>query len=171
MKLWKRIEKAYDFIEEYAMVLFLAVMLLVVFVQVVLRYVFNSGLSWSEESARFLFMWIIWMSMSIGFRDKSHIRMTIISDRLTERGKKILDLIDNSLILIFSLYLAYLGWQYVGRLIHTHQTAPATKLPYALIYSCLPLSLSICSIRVVTDIIADVRRLKSDQTAIKLTND
>lgn len=159
MKLLRKLAICYNKFEEYAMVIFLGIMTAVVFIQVVLRYVFNSGLAWSEEGARFLFMWIIWMSMSIGFRDKSHIRMTVISDKLSPKGKHILNIIDNLIILAFSLFIAYLGWNYVARLITTGQYAPATKLPYALVYSCLPLSLCICSIRVVVEIVEDFKAL------------
>lgn len=159
MKLLNKLAHCYNLLEEYAMVLFLAVMTAVVFAQVVLRYVFNSGLTWSEEGARFFFMWIIWMSMSIGFRDKSHIRMTVISDKLSPRGKLVLNLIDNAIILAFSAFLSYLGWAYVLKLTETGQYAPATKLPYAVVYACLPLSLGVCSLRVLAEIVEDVRTL------------
>lgn len=163
MKLLSRLATWYNKFEEYSMVIFLGVMTMVVFVQVVLRFVFNSGLTWSEEGARFLFMWIIWMSMSVGFRDKSHIRMTIISDKLSPNGKRILNIADNLIVLAFSLFIAYLGWNYVARLVTTGQYAPATKIPYALIYSCLPLSLCVCSIRVVVEIVGDVKALAAKE--------
>lgn len=159
MKLLSRIGKYYNVFEEYSMVIFLAIMTAVVFVQVILRYVFNNSLSWSEEGARFFFMWIIWISMSIGFRDKSHIRMTVLSDKLSLRGQRYLNLLNNLIILVFALFIASLGWMYVARLVGTGQYAPATKLPYALVYSCLPLSLCICSIRVVIEIVKDIRAL------------
>ena len=165
MKLLKQLGKLYNAFEEYAMIIFLGVMLAVVFVQVVLRYVFNSGLTWSEEGARFLFMWIIWISMSIGFRDKSHIRMTVLSDKLSPRGKLGLNILNNLIIFVFSVYIAALGWQYVGRLISTSQSAPATKLPYALVYACLPLSLCVCSIRVVVELAEDIRALTRKEGA------
>lgn len=163
MKLLSKLAIWYNKFEEYAMVIFLGIMTAVVFVQVVLRYVFNSGLAWSEEGARFLFMWIIWMSMSIGFRDKSHICMTIVSDKLSPNGKRVLNVVNNLIILTFSLFIAYLGWIYVARLITTGQYAPATKLPYALVYSCLPLSLCICSIRVVIEIIEDAKAVAAKE--------
>lgn len=159
MKLLKLLGKYYNMFEEYLMVIFLGIMTAVVSVQVVLRYVFNSSLTWSEEGARFLFMWIIWMSMSIGFRDKSHIRMTIFYDKLSPKGKLCLNILNNLIILAFSMFLVILGWRYVGRLYVNGQSAPATKLPYALVYSCLPLSLFICSVRVVIEIVQDIRTL------------
>ena len=159
MEFLKRLGKYYNLFEEYLMVIFLGVMTAVVFVQVVLRYVFNSSLTWSEEGARFFFMWIIWMSMSVGFRDKSHIRMTIFYDQLSRRGKLVLTIIINLIILAFASFVAVLGWMYVARLIANGQIAPATRLPYALVYSCLPLSLCVCSIRVVIEMVEDARAL------------
>ncbi len=162
MKFLNRFGKYYNFFEEHLMVIFLGIMTAVVFVQVVLRFVFNGSLTWSEEGARFFFMWIIWMSMSVGFRDKSHIRMTVIYDKLSPRGQLYLHLLNNLIILVFSLFIAVLGWKYVGRLVANGQTAPATKLPYALVYACLPLSLCVCSIRVVLEMAEDIRALTGE---------
>ncbi|MEM5769021.1 MAG: TRAP transporter small permease, partial [Bacillota bacterium] len=109
MKFLNRFGKYYNFFEEHLMVIFLGIMTAVVFVQVVLRFVFNGSLTWSEEGARFFFMWIIWMSMSVGLRDKSHIRMTVIYDKLSPRGQLYLHLLNNLIILVFSLFIAVLG--------------------------------------------------------------
>lgn len=159
MNFLKRLGKYYNIFEENLMVIFLAIMTAVVFVQVVLRHVFNNSLTWSEEGARFLFMWIIWMSMSVGFRDKSHIRMTVVSDLLSSKGKLYLNILNDVVIFSFAMFIAVLGWMYIGRLWVNGQSAPATKLPYALVYSCLPLSLSVCNIRLILEIIEDVKSL------------
>ena len=53
------IRKLIDNLEEYFVVATMALMTLLVFVQVIMRYVFISSLSWSEELARFIFLWVI----------------------------------------------------------------------------------------------------------------
>ena len=161
MEILKRLGRYYNIFEENLMVIFLGIMTAVVFVQVILRHVFNNSLTWSEEGARFLFMWIIWMSMSVGFRDKSHIRMTVVADLLSPKGKLVLNILNSVIIFAFAIFIAFLGWMYVGRLLMNGQTAPATKLPYALVYACLPLSLSVCNIRLILEIIEDVKALRN----------
>ena len=167
----KKFGKAYNKFEEVVMVIFLAVMTGIVFVATVMRYVFNTGLTWSEESARFMFMWIIWISMSMGFRDKSHIRMTILPDRLPPKGKVILNIFINILILAFSIWMAYLGWKYVETVFGRNQTAPATHIPFGFVYACMPFALTVCCIRVILELIEDIHKLKTGDYNIESTSE
>ena len=57
-----------DNIELYICVFLMSFMTLLVFVQVVMRYVFNNSLSWSEELARYTFIWLIYIGISYGCR-------------------------------------------------------------------------------------------------------
>lgn len=67
-------------LEEYFCVWTLAIMTLVVFVQVVMRYVFANSLSWSEELARFIFLWLSWVGASYAVRERSHFRVEMLMD-------------------------------------------------------------------------------------------
>ena len=50
-----------DHLEEYLLVFLMVVEVVVVFAQVVTRYVFHSPLAWSEELARYMFIWLVWI--------------------------------------------------------------------------------------------------------------
>jgi TRAP-type C4-dicarboxylate transport system permease small subunit len=58
---------------------------LCVFAQVILRYVFNSPLTWSEELARYLFIWCAFLGWIIASRRGSHLAMTFVAERLPPR--------------------------------------------------------------------------------------
>ena len=58
---------------------------LCVFAQVILRYVFNSPLTWSEELARYLFIWCAFLGWIIASRKGSHLAMTFVAERLPPR--------------------------------------------------------------------------------------
>ena len=141
------------------MVIFQAAMTAIVFIQVVLRYIFNSGLSWGEEIARFLFMWIIWITMSFGFRDHSHIRMSILSDKLTPKGKLVLQILMDLCVLAFSIYMGYYGWKYVGKCAELGEVSSAAKLPHSVVFACFPYAMTICSIRIILDLIREFKKL------------
>ena len=57
---------------EWTVAVAVAVMSTVVFLQVVFRYVFNSPIEWSEETARILFVWITLLGTYLGVKSKSH---------------------------------------------------------------------------------------------------
>jgi TRAP-type transport system small permease protein len=73
---------------EYAMALFLGLMVLMVFGNVVLRYGFNSGIAISEELSRWLFVWVTFMGAVVALKEHGHLGTDILISRLSVRGKK-----------------------------------------------------------------------------------
>ena len=65
--------------------LFLAVMVVLVFGNVVLRYAFNSGLTMSEEVSRWLFVWLTFMGAVVALREHSHLGVDALVLRLPQR--------------------------------------------------------------------------------------
>nr|WP_245247342.1 MULTISPECIES: TRAP transporter small permease [unclassified Paenibacillus] len=107
-------------------------MAILVFGNVVLRYLFNSGITWSEEMARFLFIWLVLLGAVAAFKDNSHLGVDMLVKRLSKPLKKIVFIISN-VILLFVLYLVVEGsWKIT--LLNAGSTAPATGLPLTLIY-------------------------------------
>ena len=74
------IRKLIDNLEEYFVVATMALMTLLVFVQVIMRYVFSSSLSWSEELARFIFLWVSWVGASYAVKERAHFRVEMFAN-------------------------------------------------------------------------------------------
>jgi TRAP-type C4-dicarboxylate transport system permease small subunit len=66
----------------------LAVMVLLVFGNVVLRYAFNSGITVSEEMSRWLFVWLTFLGGIVALREHAHLGTEILIARLGPAGKK-----------------------------------------------------------------------------------
>lgn len=114
-------------------------MVLIIFANVVLRYVFNSGLMWSEEVALLLAVWFIFIAMSLGVKQSLHINITLIPEAKQPPAlKKAFALLKSLAILIVALAMLIHGWKLVG---FTMQSImPATQWPAGLLYAILPLS-------------------------------
>lgn len=80
---------AYCKLLDYAMALFLALMVVMVFGNVVLRYGFNSGIAISEELSRWLFVWVTFMGAVVALKEKGHLGTDVFVSRLGIQGKKI----------------------------------------------------------------------------------
>lgn len=81
-------------------------MLLIMVLQVLFRYVLKISVPWTDEAARSLFIWAIFLGCALAQRGRNHIRITIFIDRLEMRTRKWVELgidIFNSLILIVIL--------------------------------------------------------------------
>lgn len=75
-------------------------------IQVVARYVFSKSFVWSEESARYCMIWMIFIGAAEIIFNDEHIKVTVIEDLLHGLGKKILLLIQNIAGLFFSVIMA-----------------------------------------------------------------
>jgi TRAP-type transport system small permease protein len=110
----------------------LTVMVLLVFGNVVLRYVFNSGIAVSEEMARWLFVWLCFMGAVVALKEGAHMGTDMLLSRLPLSGKKACAVLGHGLML-------YLTWLFLdGSLqqarINLDMQAPVTGLPVAIFY-------------------------------------
>ena len=90
--------------------LFLAVMVVLVFGNVVLRYAFNSGLTMSEEVSRWLFVWLTFMGAVVALREHGHLGTDALVSRLPRLGKKICLVLAQVAMLYVSWLLLQGSW-------------------------------------------------------------
>ena len=119
-------------------VLFLAIMLVLVFGNVVLRYVFNSGIVFSEEVSRFLFMWINLIGALVVLKDHGHLGMSSVVEKFGETGQRICRFLADALTLACCLLLAHGTWKQV--IIGMDDHAPVTGIPMGIIQRSLLIS-------------------------------
>jgi TRAP-type C4-dicarboxylate transport system permease small subunit len=89
----------------------LAVMVVLVFGNVVLRYVFNSGLTVSEELSRWLFVWMTFLGAVVAMRNHAHLGTDTLVSRLPVAGKKACFAIAHLLMLYICWLMLKGGWQ------------------------------------------------------------
>jgi len=125
----------------------LAMMVVMVFSNVVLRYVFNSGITASEELARFCFLWLIFVGSVVAMRERGHLGVDSLIARLPRSGKVLFVLISNALML-WVCYLFFVGsWRQT--VVGWGTLKPATGIPMAFHYGTgLVMSLGIAIILV-----------------------
>lgn len=73
----------------YLLAIALALMVVLVFGNVVLRYAFNSGISLSEELSRWLFVWMTFLGAVVALGDRAHLGTDMLVGRLGRRGKQL----------------------------------------------------------------------------------
>lgn len=106
------------------------------FYQVVLRYLFNSAPSWSEEMVRFLFIWSSFVAAAIGIREGIHIGIDVFVNLMPRRIARFVEIAVNLVIMVFGAYMIVYGWQ-VTRMTHV-QPSPALGLPMSWVYLSIP---------------------------------
>lgn len=110
----------------------LAAMVLMVFGNVVLRYGFNSGITFSEELSRWLFVWLTFLGAIVAIREHGHLGTDMLVSRLPLAGKKLLHVVAHVLMLYVS-WLIFSGSLAQTR-INWDVEAPVTGASLALFY-------------------------------------
>ena len=87
--------------------LLLAIMFLITFWQIVIRFLPGEVTVWSEEVARFLFVWIVFLGAATLVRDGEHIRIALITDRLSPTAGRIVRVISSLMIIPFVIFMMW----------------------------------------------------------------
>jgi len=111
---------------------FLAVMVVMVFGNVVLRYAFNSGIIASEEVSRWLFLWVTFLGAIVALKEHGHLGTDALISRLPVLGKKIC-LVLGHLLMLYATWLVFAGALAQAR-INLHVEAPVTGASMAFVY-------------------------------------
>jgi TRAP-type C4-dicarboxylate transport system permease small subunit len=118
---------------EAAIALCMAVMLVLVFGNVVLRYAFNSGLTVSDELSRLLFVWMVFLGALAALFERRHLGVDTLVAHLSRRGRLVCFLLSNALML-YATWLVFLGgWQQA--LITLDATTPVLGVSQAWFYA------------------------------------
>jgi TRAP-type C4-dicarboxylate transport system permease small subunit len=105
----------------------------VTFVQVLFRYVLHLSLAWSEELARFLFLWLAALASAYAFKTRSHFAIRFVVDRLGARARA---WVETLVVFIVSGFLVLFVWKALEFSISmAGEIAPSTKISMAVPYS------------------------------------
>ncbi|GHV46819.1 hypothetical protein AGMMS49546_35530 [Spirochaetia bacterium] len=97
---------------EWVSVFFLSGMVFLVFLNACLRYFFNTAITESEELARFMFLWIIFMGAMIAYKEGKLVSIPILTNALKGNAKKVLIVVQKILNLFIIVFIFYSGVLY-----------------------------------------------------------
>lgn len=153
-------------IEEVLLVLFSTIMVAVIFMQVVMRQ-FNSSLSWTEELARYSFIWLVYIGISYGVKKDRHIKVDVLLLALKNKGKIILTIIANLLFIAFAIFVIRYGYDIASQLLAFGQKSPANQIPMGLIYLATPVGMGLTLIRLIQNLVKHIKALKHEMNEDK----
>jgi len=147
-----------DIFELYIPVISFFVMFLTIIVSVFFRYVVRYPLTWSMEIIVMGFVWTVIFGASYTMRLRSHIKFTLIYDRLKPKPAALFRMLGNIIIAGTFLSLIYASWKYsffVG-----FQKTPVFRISFT--YMFLPFIYFLCSISIytITEIIEDIKVIR-----------
>ena len=144
---------------EFLIALGLAIMVVLVFGNVMLRYGFNSGITLSEEVSRWLFIWGTFLGAVVALREHGHLGVDMVVQKLPRAGKKVC-LAAGHLVMLYIVWLLFQGSLAQTR-INWDVSAPVTGASMAVVYTS-GIVFSVCAALILA---LDLYRLLSGQIA------
>lgn len=132
---------ALKYLKQVELILIVALtiaMVAVAFSQVIFRVALHNPLAWSEEAARYLFVWIVFIGGAWAVSGDAHFKMDFLLTAVRSGGKKVLVCFSSICMIVFAVIMFVYGFRLV--LSVASQKSPALQISMAIPYSALPLS-------------------------------
>ena len=143
--------------EESILVILLVMIACVMGLQVFMRKIMNSSLSWPEEFCRYCYVWTCFLTVAYTVRHGNMLRVTVVADLFPKTARKIIFILINVLCLVvFSVFFIY-SISVVKTLVGIGQTSTAMRLPMYLVYLCTIIGFGLASLRTVQAIFKQIR--------------
>ena len=156
-----KIVEGYFHLLKLLTVLCLALMVVLVFGNVVLRYGFNTGITVSEELSRWLFVYVTFLGAIVAMREHAHLGVDSFVKRLPPIGKKSC-LVISQLLMLFATWL-FLQGSWVQTNINLSNAAPVSGMPVGIVYAAG----IIFSVSVIFILLAELYRVVSGKVTDK----
>ena len=144
--------------EENLAALFMGGLLFILFLQVFTRYVLNDPLAWTEEAARYVYVYIVFLGASAAISDRSHVGIDYFAKALPIRAQWIVSLLVNLAILIVLALLAYWGWRAAMR--QWNMPLVVLDVPYTWVYIVIPITAVLMTLRTLVIMGEDWRAMR-----------
>ena len=141
----QKVDKCLSMIENAVIILGLSAMFLILLAQVIMRYVFSRPLTWSEEAARFIFVYASFIGISYAYRQKGHIRMEVVVNLFPQAVRRGLEVLINLGTIALFCYMIPFSFRFIG--IQAGVKATATHIPMSIVYTALPLGMALSCVR------------------------
>jgi TRAP-type C4-dicarboxylate transport system permease small subunit len=155
--LWSRIDSK---LERWLIAFFYAYFCLIILVEVVRRYVFGASSPWGEMTARYAFVFLVYIAAAEVARSNDHIRIDLVPRLLAPRYRLALYLYFDALYLILAGLVVYFSLQVVGLSIRNNTLMTGFDLNMAFAQAALPLGWLLLAYRVVQRFVRTFRRYR-----------
>lgn len=146
-------------LEKVLLVLPMAFLCICIFVNILMRAFFQSGISWLEEFSRYVFVFSTFLGASIAVESDQHPKMTAVVDAVPAKASVVLKIVGNLFCAVLSLVVTYYGYQQILKMIANGAMASSVPVPMYVPYLIMPLGMLVSGIRYLCLIWQEIRIL------------
>ena len=147
-----RIDRALSWLEETFITTLLITSSVILFVNVVARYVFNTGFVWAEELVRYEIIWMVFIGGSVAVRKGIHIGIEVLLHVLPQSGKRMVRVTVGLICVGFCLVLLFYSIELSMQTRSFGQRSSAMQMPFWIIQLAIPIGAALMAIRFAQDL-------------------
>lgn len=145
--------------EKWLLFLLLAGMTLVLGIQVFYRFVLNNSLTWSEELARFMFIWSAFLSIGFCLKEGISLKIDTVITLFPKQLQTIILMAGNIVLVVFFIYMVPNAWEFAYASVLNGQTSAACGIPMYLVQGSLVVGFSLAAFRAGQRVWQNIRTL------------
>lgn len=134
---------------------------MVIFVEVIRRFVLSYSSVWGEETARYAFVYLVWIGAAAAVRERAHIRIDVITHLVGSRGTALLYIFSDVLTAILALFALYWSMDPVLTSFRFHSVTDGLRVLRVWFLIAVPFGFSLTLLRVAQSLIRDVGNLRA----------
>lgn len=124
-------------LNRWIVIAMMAVMVLLVFMNVVSRYIFNHSIIWAEEVSQYLMVWVAFLGAGLALRQGRHVAVEMLQDRLPPTARRMTRHLVALLLIVFMGILTVLGFRFAH--FAWDQETPVLNIPLGIPYLAVPI--------------------------------
>lgn len=152
--------RAFSNLERYLAIFFTVAMVLLLFMQIVSRYVINYSFTWTEELAIICFILSTYTSACLAVTRRQHLKIKILYSLVKPKTEKVLDLVSNAVFAFVMLVLGKGMFVVVSNLYRYRAMYIASEIPKFIVYGIIWATFYLMVIRLVQDSVKLVREYR-----------
>ena len=157
----KTYEKIIDYLNKATgavVIVMLAILVVIVLLAVFYRYVLNDSITWSAEVARYMCIWVGFLSASLVLNERGHIGLEFFIHKAPEAYQNIVRCICDAAVLVFLVIIVVLGVQL--SIFQLSQHSPSLRISMIWPYASVPVAAFLMSLQAVLLIMKDLKGTK-----------
>lgn len=144
-------------LEEIFISLAMGYFVTVTVLQIIFRFILKMPASWTEETAKYAFIWMTFVGSSLGAKIRSHIRVDMFENGLKGTARLIVNWLNQIIFLAFAVIMTVVGIGMCISLLSRPQLSPALKIPMQWIYAALPVGMGLMCVRIAVNLFLQIK--------------
>lgn len=147
-------------LEEALVNVIMVILVILTFINVVLRYIFDYSIPGSVELSILLFAWIIFIGSSVAMKNKGHIKIDLLEAILPKKGTRFLSILIGIMLITLSAFMCFYGFIFTYDVIG--ETLGASNIPKALVYLAFPIGFGLMGIHLINHLVITIKEISGE---------